>query len=172
MESGDFPEFDNLARLGKGFMRKRFSVVCLLVLGVASVAFGTDYALVVNPSNPVKEISLTDLAKIFKAKTTAWANGKSITIVLREPASPSTKFIIEKVLGSSFEDGKSLLASASRKSTVPVVFAESDADILKIVQDDPGAVGVIDVYNITSGVNVVKIDDKQPFDPGYVLKGR
>jgi hypothetical protein len=33
-------------------------------------------------------------------------------------------------------------------------------------------VGVIDVYNITGGVKVIKIDDKQPFDPGYVLKGR
>jgi hypothetical protein len=27
------------------------------------------------------------------------------------------------------------------------------------------------VYNITSGVKVIRIDDKQPFDPGYVLKG-
>jgi len=55
---------------------------------------------------------------------------------------------------------------------VPVVFAESDDEILKIVEGNAGAVGVIDVYNITGGVKVVKIDDKQPFDPGYILKGR
>jgi len=53
-----------------------------------------------------------------------------------------------------------------------VVFAASDDEVLKIVEGNAGAVGVIDVYNITSGVKVVKIDDKQPFDPGYVLKGR
>jgi hypothetical protein len=40
-----------------------------------------------------------------------------------------------------------------------------------VVQAKSAAIGVVDVYNITSGVKVVKIDDKQPFDPGYVLKG-
>ena len=55
---------------------------------------------------------------------------------------------------------------------LPVVFAQSDEEVLKIVEGNAGAVGVIDVYNITGGVKVLKIDDKQPFDPGYVLKGR
>ena len=67
---------------------------------------------------------------------------------------------------------KNLLNDPSRKSSVPVVFAESDEEVMKIVGGNAGAVGVIDVYNITGGVKVVKIDDKQPFDPGYVLKGR
>ena len=39
------------------------------------------------------------------------------------------------------------------------------------MESSPGAIGVVDVYNITSGVKVIKIDDKQPFDPGYILKG-
>jgi hypothetical protein len=39
------------------------------------------------------------------------------------------------------------------------------------VEGNAVAIGVIDVYNITGGVKVVKIDDKQPFDPGYALKG-
>lgn len=153
-------------------MRKRLSLACLLLLGVASVAFATDFAVVVNPANPVKEMSLTELAKIFRAKTSNWPGGKSITIVLRDPASPGTKFIVEKVLGGTLEEGKVVLNDPNRKSTVPVVFAESDAEILKIVAANPGAIGVIDVYNITGTVKVVKIDEKQPFDPGYALKGR
>jgi len=153
-------------------MRKRFPIICLLVVTVATTVFATDFAVVVNPSNPVRQISLSDLGKIFRAKTTAWANGKPITIVLRDPGTPGTRFIIEKVLGGAFDEDKALLTSSSRKSSVPVVFADTDEQILKIVESDPGAIGVIDVYNITSGVNVVKVDDKQPFDPGYVLKGR
>jgi hypothetical protein len=35
----------------------------------------------------------------------------------------------------------------------------------------PGAVGVVDVYSITGGINVLKIDGKVPLDPGYVLHG-
>ena len=152
-------------------MRNRVFIVCLLVLTVASVAFATDFAVVVNSSNPVRTMSLAELAKIFKAKAAGWPGGKSITLVLRDPSSPGAKFIIEKVMGGTLEEGKVVLSDPGRKGTVPVVFAESDEEVLKIVEGNPGAIGVIDVYNITSGVKVVKIDEKQPFDPGYALKG-
>jgi ABC-type phosphate transport system substrate-binding protein len=152
-------------------MRSRLSIICLLLLSAASVAFATDFAVVVNPANPVREMTLGELAKVFKAKTASWPGGKGITLVLRDPGSPGTKFIIEKVLGGTLEQGKVVLNDPSRKSTVPVVFAESDEEVLRIVAANPGAIGVIDVYNITSAVKVVKIDEKQPFDPGYALKG-
>jgi len=152
-------------------MRNRVFIFCLLLAGAASIAFATDFAVVVNPANPVRELSLVELAKIFRAKTNTWSTGKSITIILRDPSSPEAKFVIEKVLGGTVDEGKVVLNDPSRKSTVPVVFAASDEDILKIVEGNAGAIGVIDVYNITGGVKVVKIDDKQPFDPGYTLKG-
>jgi ABC-type phosphate transport system substrate-binding protein len=158
--------------MGTNAMRNRLWIVCVLVLSVASVAFGTDYAIVVNPANPARAMSLVELAKIFKAKTTIWPDGKGITLVLREPNSPGTKFILERILGGTFDEEKAVLNDPSRKSTVPVVFAESDDEVMRIVGGNAGAIGVIDVYNITGGVKVVKIDDKQPFDPGYILKGR
>lgn len=152
-------------------MRNRLLIFCLLILGVSSVTFATDFAVVVNPANPVKEMTLLELGKIFRAKTVNWGNGRSITIVLRDPNSPGMKFVIEKVFGGDFEEGRSALADPARKATVPVVFAASDDEVLKIVGGNASAIGVIDVYNITGGVKVVKIDEKQPFDPGYVLKG-
>jgi ABC-type phosphate transport system substrate-binding protein len=153
-------------------MRKRLLVCIVLLATAASVAFATDFAVVVNPGNTIRGLTLVDLGKIFRAKTNSWPGGKSIMIVLRDPGSPAGKFVIEKVLGGTVDEGKDVLNDPSRKSTVPVVFAASDDEVLKIVEGNAGAVGVIDVYNITSGVKVVKIDDKQPFDPGYVLKGR
>jgi ABC-type phosphate transport system substrate-binding protein len=153
-------------------MRNRWWIVCVFLLSVASVAFGTDYAIVVNPANPARALSLLELGKIFKAKTTIWPDGKGITLVLREPNSPGTKFILEKVLGGTFDEEKAVLSEPSRKTAVPVVFAASDEEVMRIVGSNAGAIGVIDVYNITGGVKVVKIDDKQPFDPGYILKGR
>jgi len=152
-------------------MRKRLLVSLVMIATAASVAFATDFAVVVNPGNTIRGLTLVDLGKIFRAKTNSWPGGKGITIVLRDPGSPAGKFVIEKVLGGTVEEGKDVLNDPSRKS-VPVVFAQSDEEVLKIVEGNAGAVGVIDVYNITGGVKVVKIDDKQPFDPGYVLKGR
>ncbi len=152
-------------------MRNRVIIALVLLLSIATAVYGTDFAVVVNPSNPVKALPLADLTKIFKAKTTSWPSGKGITIVLRDPNSPGAKFIIEKVFGASFEDARLALSDPGRKASVPVVFAESDDEVLKIVAGNAGAIGVIDVYNITGSVKVVKIDDKQPFDPGYALKG-
>ncbi|HXO05284.1 MAG TPA: substrate-binding domain-containing protein [Candidatus Sulfotelmatobacter sp.] len=152
-------------------MRKRWLTLVVLFIAAATVAFATDFAVIVHSSNPVRAISLVELGKIFKGKTHMWPSERSITIVLRDPDSPGMKFVIEKILGSTLEEGKTILNDPSRRATVPVVFVTSDEEVIKIVESSPGAIGVVDVYNITSGVKVIKIDDKQPFDPGYILKG-
>ena len=144
----------------------------LLLLVAVGTAFATDFAVIVNPANPAKVMALADLGKIFKGKTSTWANGRSVTIVLREPSTASMRFIIEKVMGVDVEQGKTILSDPTRKSASQVVFLNSDEEIVKAVETNPAAVGIVDVYSITGGVKVIKIDEKQPFDPGYVLKGR
>ena len=152
-------------------MRKRLLILGLLLIGVTAAAFATDFAVIVHSTNPARATTLADLGKIFKGKTHTWPTDRNITIVLRDPDSPGMKFVIEKILGVTFEEGKAILNDPSRKLTAPVVFVSSDEEVIKIVESSPGAIGVVDVYNITSGVKVLKIDDKQPFDPGYGLKG-
>jgi len=144
----------------------------LLLLVAVGAAFATDFAVIVNPANPAKVMALAELGKIFKGKTSTWANGRSVTIVLREPSTASMRFIIEKVMGVDVEQGKTILSDPTRKSASQVVFLNSDEEIVKAVETNPTAVGIVDVYSITGGVKVIKIDEKQPFDPGYVLKGR
>ena len=148
------------------------SATILLLLVAVGGAFATDFAVIVNPANPAKVMALADLGKIFKGKTSTWANGRNVTIVLREPSTASMKFVIEKVMGVDVEQGKTILSDPTRKSASQVVFLNSDEEIVKAVETNPTAVGIVDVYSITGGVKVIKIDEKQPFDPGYVLKGR
>ncbi len=150
-------------------MRNRLSIFCLL-LAVASAAFATDFAVVVHPANPVRAMTLTELGKIFKGKSSMWPTGRNITVVLRDPDSPAMRFVVEKVMGVAVDQARAILSDPNRKSSTPVVFAESDAEIVNFVAGNSSAIGIIDVYNITGRVKVVKIDDKQPFDPGYVLK--
>ena len=148
------------------------SATILLLLVAVGAAFAADFAVIVNPANPAKVMALADLGKIFKGKTSTWANGRNVTIILREPSTASMKFIIEKVMGVDVEQGKTILSDPTRKSASQVIFLNSDEEIVKAVETNPTAVGIVDVYSITGGVKVIKIDEKQPFDPGYVLKGR
>jgi ABC-type phosphate transport system substrate-binding protein len=150
---------------------RMLSVVCLLVAIVVGAAYATDFAVIVNPANPARAMTLVELGKMFKGKTAAWANGRNVTIVLHNPSSPEMKFVVEKVMGVEFGAGKEVLVDPVRKGMAPVVFLDSDEEIVKAVATNSGAVGIIDVYSINGSVKVIKIDEKQPFDPGYALKG-
>jgi len=152
-------------------MRNRFLILSALLMSMAAGAFATDFAVIVHTSNPVRAMTLADLGKMFKGKSGTWPTGRSIMLVLREPSQPAMKFVIERVMGVGLEEGKAILTEGNRKSTAPVVFVPSDADVVKAVEASPGALGIVDVYNISGAVKVIKIDEKQPFDPGYVLKG-
>jgi len=157
-------------------MRKRslstgLLAVTVAVAALALVANATDFAVIVHPSNVVRAMTLAELGKIFKGKSVTWPSGRNITLVLREPNQPAMRFVIEKVMGVGLEEGKTALTDAGRKSAASVVFVPGDEDVVKAVEASPGAIGIVDVYNITGGVKVIKIDDKQPFDPGYALKG-
>jgi len=151
--------------------RIRLTALSFVLIASASVAFATDFAVIVNPANAAKSMSLADLGKILREKTTAWPSGRAITIVMRDPGTPSMKFVIEKIMGVSADEAKTILNDESHKPAAALIFVPNDEDIVKAVEANPTAIGIVDVYDITSGVKVIRIDDKQPFDPGYVLKG-
>ncbi|MGH9712089.1 MAG: substrate-binding domain-containing protein [Candidatus Acidiferrales bacterium] len=152
-------------------MRKRVLIVGAVLMAVAVGAFATDFAVIVHPSNPVHAMTLGELGKMFRGKSTTWPTGRNVTLVLRDPEQPGMRFVIEKVMGVGPDEGKTILTDGSRKVSAPVVFVPTDQDVVKAVEASPGAMGIVDVYNITGGVKVIKIDEKQPFDPGYALKG-
>jgi ABC-type phosphate transport system substrate-binding protein len=151
-------------------MRRRLLTFILVFATLAAATSATEFAVVVNPANPIKALSLADLGKILKGKTESWPSGRVITVVLPRPDSPGMKFLIEKTLSVGVEQGKDLLTDSSRKSNT-IVFVPKDEDVVKAVAASPTAIGVVDVYSITSGVKVIRIDEKQPFDAGYALKG-
>lgn len=152
-------------------MRNRALIACLLLAAVTSTIYATDLAVIVHPNNPVRAMTLAEFGRILRGKSTTWPTGRTVTIVLRGLDVPVMKFLVEKAMGVGVAEAKTILTDPARKTTSPVVFADTDADVIKIVAANSSAIGIIDVYSITGGVKVIKIDDKQPFDPGYVLKG-
>ena len=52
-----------------------------------------------------------------------------------------------------------------------VIVVNSDELVIKAVQTNPGAIGMINVYSINSGVKVLKVDGKLPLESGYLFHG-
>jgi ABC-type phosphate transport system substrate-binding protein len=138
-----------------------------------TLAGAKDIALIANKSNHVEALSLAELAKICKGQTNRWQDGKPVTVVMRDPASPEMKLVLQKIYELPKEDVSALIASANhnRQNHPAVIVVDSDEALVKKVESAPGAVGLVDVYAITGGVSVIRVDNKLPLEPGYILHG-
>ena len=151
----------------------RVTSVFLLLAASVSLAMARDLAVVSNKANSVNTLALPDLVKVCKAQTNHWSDGKPVTFIMRAPATPEMKMVLEKVYGLPEAQVKELIASANhgRTNHPAIIVAESDEDLVNKVASIPGAVGVVDVYAINSSVAVVKLAGKLPLEPGYLLHG-
>ncbi|MBZ5705301.1 MAG: substrate-binding domain-containing protein [Acidobacteriia bacterium] len=152
---------------------QRVLAITLMVLGWSTAAVSKDVALVSNKTNTVAVVSLAELVKICKGQTNRWPDGKPVTFVTRDPASPDMRLVLEKVYGMSKSEVTALITAANhgRVNHPAIVIANSDEDLVRKVETTPGAVGLVDVYSITGGVTVLRVGGKLPLEPGYTLHG-
>jgi ABC-type phosphate transport system substrate-binding protein len=152
---------------------QRVLAIALMIVGCSTIALSKDIALVSNKTNTVTVVSLMELVKICKGQTNRWPDGKPVTFVTRDPASPDMRIVLEKVYGMSKSEVAALITAANhgRVNHPAIVIAGSDEDLVRKVETTPGAVGLVDVYSITGGVTVLRVGGKLPLEPGYSLHG-
>jgi len=154
------------------FYRRVVCVFLFLAAGV-SLAAARDLAVVANKANAVNTMAMPDLVKICKAQTSHWPDGKPVTFIMRAPASPEMKIVLEKIYELPEAQVQELINTANhgRTNHPAIIVVNSDEDLVNKVASIPGAVGVVDVYAINSSVSVMKIAGKLPLEPGYPLHG-
>ena len=154
------------------FLRRVF-ILTLLLLSGATLALAKDIALIANQGGSVSVLTMPELVKLCKAQTSRWPDGKSVTLIVRDPASPEMKMVLEKIYSTTPEAVNELIATANhgRMNHPAILVVSSDEELVKKVAGTPGAVGLVDVYAINSSVDVIKIAGKLPFEPGYPLHG-
>ncbi len=144
----------------------------MLLLSTALVpgACAKDLAVIATKGT-IASMELAELAKVCKAQTNRWPDGKPVTVILRRPDSPDMKIVVEKVYGLTPQSVKDLIAAANhgRNNRPAIILANSDEEVISKVQSLPGAIGFVDVYSINSAVTVLKIGGKLPLEPGYPL---
>ncbi|MGO9404912.1 MAG: hypothetical protein ACLPVW_15730 [Terriglobales bacterium] len=145
----------------------RFGIF-VLILGLAVQCGAKQLAVVVEKGNATSALTSVNLVKILKAQTRTWPDGSVITVVVREPGSPEMQIVRDRLYKISPDGLKALVISHKGF----IVVASSDEDLLHIVETTRGAIGLVDVYSITHGVKVLKIDDLLPLEAGYLLRGK
>jgi ABC-type phosphate transport system substrate-binding protein len=126
-------------------------------------SFAHHTAVVVNKENAVDNVTSAHLSKIIRGEVKKWPDGKNIVLVLHKD-SAGEREALEHLNKMSASEWNAFL-SAHRDS---IVFVDTDADVLKAVQTEPGAMGLIEVHSIDNSVNVVHVDGKLPMEFGYL----
>jgi ABC-type phosphate transport system substrate-binding protein len=106
---------------------------------------------------------LLTLFRIFRSEIKKWPGGKAVILVLHKNSAGETE-TLELLNEMSDSEWKTLIA-AHKDS---IVMADSDADVLKIVQSTVGAVGLVDVRSVDNTINVVRVDGKLPMESAYL----
>ena len=149
--------------------RVRGGLVLLLLLTfcLGASCQAKQLAVIVDKTNKLGDMSATDLLKVFKFDSHKWPDGKNVVLVMRDPSSPDMRAAIQKLYHMQPQEFRTLLTAHQNG----VIIVSSEEELLKSVETIPGAVGLVDVYSITSRVRVLKVDGKLPLEQGYFLKG-
>ena len=141
----------------------RVSVLLAFLLTFLTPCFAHHMAVVVNKDNNVGNVTAAHLSRILRSEIKKWPDGKAIVLVLHKDSAGETE-TLERLNKMTLDELKALIA-AHKDS---IVMADSDADVIKIVQSTPGAIGLVEFRSIDNTINVVRVDGKLPEESGYL----
>ena len=130
-------------------------------------------AIIVHRSNPIDQLSLRELRRIFLLEVQNWPNGRRITLVMREKGQPAREEAIRLVCDmSEVEFERHLLFQTFRGDLAwgPRSIASAGA-MLRFVFNAPGAIGYVPAAQVDGTTKVLRIDGLLPEDAGYPLRG-
>jgi len=145
-------------------MRSRPAIYALaFVLTCLTPCFAHHTAVVVNKENITENVTSVHLSRMIRGEIKKWPDGKNIVVVLHRDSTGETE-TLERLNKMSAAEWKSFLVTHKDG----IVFVDTDADVLKVVQGEPGAIGFIEAHSIDDSIRVVHVDGKLPMEMGYL----
>jgi phosphate transport system substrate-binding protein len=120
-------------------------------------------AVIVNPENPIQQLTLEQLSYIYKGEITNWkqlgGEDRPIVAVSRESNSGTHVYFLETVIRLGNSTDKAIFAPT-------VLLLPSSEGIISEVRDNPNAIGYDGLGYITSEVKVLAVE--KDATSGYV----
>lgn len=146
---------------------RRSTALLLFAFAVWLPCQAKNVAVVVPKSNNSGNITSPQLAKFFGSSSQKWSDGKNVVLVLPGGMSSQDAELVVQRIFKLDQTGARKFLTAHKDFFIT---AGSELEVLKTVESTPGAIGLVDVYSITSTINVLKVDGKLPLEPGYPLR--
>jgi ABC-type phosphate transport system substrate-binding protein len=150
-----------------------FAFLAILLRSAPVAAQASDIAVVVNPDNPVTNISVVDLRKIFNGEKSSWPNGIRVKLIVRPPGSVERQALLRLLRMSQNEytqywTGRVYRGEAdSEPITLPSI-----GMVIEAMKVFPGAIAFVDSAYPKPGMpmKIVRIAGHLPGEEGYPLR--
>ena len=137
----------------------------------ASPAKQEGLAIVVNQSNPLDELSSTELRAVFLGERSHWPNGRRITLVMMEPGQPEREAVLREICRLTEADfhRRFLQGLLTGEILVSPKTLSTTVGVRKFIFNVPGAIGYLRPADVDASVKVLRIDGHYPSDAEYSL---
>jgi ABC-type phosphate transport system substrate-binding protein len=146
------------------------SAVLVLVLANGAAAQPRSVAVAVSPKNPVLNLTLGELRKIFSGEKRTWQDGSRVRLFSRASGTIERTALL-KLLGKSeteykqYWTGKIYQGDAEAE---PMVLPSNGMQ-KEALMAYSGAITLVDAAEVKLGMKILKVDGKMPEEEGYPL---
>jgi len=154
-------------------MRARWVAAALMAAAAGGRVEAGDVAIIVHRTHPQAEISMTELARIFRLDQQRWKSGEKVDLVVQLSHSDKEAIVQDLIYHmQSDELMRFWLGKVFRGelTAAPRAFS-SDLSVKNYVAANLQAVGYIDSVLLDETVKALSIDGKRPGEAGYPLAG-
>ena len=144
---------------------------CLLT-GMVAAGQGAEVAIIVNPANPVDELSFKELRVIFELQQQFWKNGNRVSLVMQDAGRPEKELVLKKIYRRSEAALNRYWMARMFKAeitTIPKPRASND-EVKQVIRRLPNGIGFIDPAAVDDSVKVLRIDGRLPGEVEYALR--
>ena len=134
-------------------------------------AAARNLAIVVNQSNPVNELTMAELRRVFLGERGHWPNGRRITLVMLEPGWPERAAVLTSIyhMDEAEFNNHFLHGLFTGEVFVSPKTLSTPEGVRKFIFNVPGAIGYLRASDVDKTVKVIHIDERLPGDKGYKL---
>lgn len=127
-------------------------------------------AVVVNEKNPIKNLTTSELRKLFVGEKRSWSGGLPVRLFVRAPGAYE-RIVLLKLLGMSESEYQ-------RYWTAQVFRGEAQSEPVGLFSNGmqkeavalyPGAVALVNFQDVKLGMKVVRVDGHMPDEAGYPI---
>jgi ABC-type phosphate transport system substrate-binding protein len=140
-------------------MNRTASLLLLVALSTAPVAFAAGPRLVVHASNSIPSITKSRAADLFLKRVTRWDNGRAVIPVDLSEKTPARAVFCKEMLGKEVAWVKSYWQKMifSGRATPPAELS-SEAELLDFIRNNADAIGYVgESATLPAGVKVVPV---------------